>query len=543
MVSDITVAGVNQQSGPGIFGQLTLPGVGGGAATSPVKIMLYANAAPGSIANTAATAGYTVYGPTTLVPLNTVNDMAAIAGTNSPAYLGYQWIRKLNPTVPVSFTPVEIVASGTASSQTITITAAGSPTQTTGTIQYNVDGQFVQSSFLGGSSPDSATTVATKLAAAINANQFLPVTASSSGAVVTVTAVVKNQRSNWLRGFAQVLGGAGVTVSVTTPTFFTGGLGSDASYLQSVLNSAAATSNNFYYNVFEAGFDSVDGYNSVLGTFSTGCVAYAQQFIDATALPSVGNRQRAIFGSVDTLSATEHTALDVDDIRLEGICLPNYDRTPFELACIFAAGIVANETTPITANGMNYDNWGADQASAPFWPVAAPLDGSAPSHAQLAAAAISGVSGVQVISGTQKTSVFQRVTSYFYPPSNTAVLDLRVQDACDVTVNDRFLSSLQNAVAVRAVRQVIGVDPPSGSSPAIPGVMTPDQVLDIVQEQVNEYAASGCINGQQTLGSIVVQNNTVNNTSIGISYTLYTSNLLHQVLINGSGLPALVVSS
>jgi hypothetical protein len=64
---------------------------------------------------------------------------------------------------------------------------------------------------------------------------------------------------------------------------------------------------------------------------------------------------------------------------------------------------------------------------------------------------------------------------------------------------------------------------------------------DIVTQVINEYAAAYLINGSQTLTSLVVQQNTVNANSIGVRLTLFTSNLLHQVLINGSGLPALVV--
>ena len=511
-------------------------------------MLLLANGLSGSTANTAATsAPGTFYGTNTLVPLNTVQDVINIFGAGSPMHLGFAAFKSVNTTTPVFAAPVEMFASGTAASQTLTITAAGSPTQVSGVIQYSVDGKApAQANFLGGSSPDAASTIATNLAAAINGSQFLPVTAAAVSNTVVVTAKTKNQRTNWLRGFAQVVSGAGVTITPVNPTFFTGGAGSDASipggggYLQ-VLNNIAQTSNRFYYVVSEAGFDSVDGYNTVSGSYSNGAVANVQNFIDSQAAPAIGLRQRGIFGSSDTLANSSKTALDADDVRLEAIWLPNTDLTPFELACTWAACITTFETVPLSADGVNFSNFGGDPGSQPFWNVAAPLDGTAPSNTSLNAAIISGLTPVKVVANTQRTVVYQRCTSYFYPPSSPSVLDLRAQNSGMITICDRFFDDLQNLIIARAPRQLIGSDPTSGSPPAPPGVMTPDNMTDICNQLINQYAAAALINGPQTLATLVVQENANPATSIGISVTLYTANLLNQVFIVASGLSSIVV--
>lgn len=545
-MSDIVLQGLNNNAGPGVYVQLTIPGAQAGSATSVYSVLLLANGLTGSPANAAATtAPGTFYGTNTLVPVNTVQDVINLFGAGSPGHLGFAAFRALNTTTNVYIAPIEMFSGGTAATQTLTITASGSPNQVSGIIQYSVDGKVpVQANFLGGSSPDSATTIATNLAAAINSNDFLPVTAVGSGATVVVTAKTLNQRTNNLRGFAQVVSGAGVTVTPTTPTFFTGGAGSDASipggggYLQ-VLNAIAQTTNRFYYYVPEAGWDGVDGYNVVSSTFATGAVAMVQSQIDALSLPAIGIRQRAVFGSNDTLAHSEHTSLDVNDVRMEGVWLPNCDMSPFELACNAVSAYTNFETVPLSAQGVNFDKFGGDPQSQPFWTVPAPLDGSAPSVTSLNSAIISGLTPIQVFTNNQRTVIYQRCTSYFYPLSNSALLDLRAQDAGMITICDRFFDDLQNAIIVQSPRQLIGPDPASGSPPAPPGVMTVDNMTDIVTNVINQYSASYLINGPQTLASLRVVQNANPPTAIGIQVTLFTANLLHKVLIAGSGLPAL----
>lgn len=544
-MSDVVLNGISNLSGPGVFTQITLPGSQSGGFQSVYSVLLACNGLSTSQANSDATNNPgTFYGTNTLTPLSSFTDCQNLFLAGSPGLLGFSAFRAVNSTTQVYMVPIEQYSSGTAATQTITIT--GTPT-VSGLVYYFVDGKPpVQCNYTAGSNPQTPSQIATALALAINQNQFLPVTAAPSGATVVVTAKTKNQRTNCLRGYAQVVGGSGITVSPVTPTFFTGGLGSDASIpggggYNQVFNALGQTTNRFYYVVPEAGFDSVDGYNAVQGSFSTGAVAYVQNYVDSQSQPKPGLRCRAIFGSNDTLANTQHTALDVDDVRLEAVWLPNADLTPFELACTWAACVTLTETVPLTAAGVNFDGFGSDPQSVNTWTVPAPLDGSSPSTTQLDSAIISGLTPVQVFTQSQSTAIYQRCTSYFYPIGQSAVLDLRVQDAGMVTICDRFFDTCQNNIAAVSARNVIGQDPAQGSPPVPPKVMTADNLTDIVVSTVNQFAAAYLINGPQTLATLQVVQNQNDVNSLGIRLTLFTANLLHRVLISGSGLPALVL--
>ena len=84
--------------------------------------------------------------------------------------------------------------NGAGTQATGTITLSGSPTEA-GTLNAYIAGQLVQ---VAVASAASATTIATALAAAITADTSLPVTASATGAVVTLTARHKGEVANSL---------------------------------------------------------------------------------------------------------------------------------------------------------------------------------------------------------------------------------------------------------------------------------------------------------------------------------------------------------
>ena len=105
--------------------------------------------------------------------------------------------------------------AGVAASGTLTVTASSA---LTGTLNVYLGGEPVQALVASG---DSATTIATALAAAINKKAFLPVTAVAAGAVVTVTfrhkGLVGNQFKmalNWGGKLSSEVLPAGVNVAI-----------------------------------------------------------------------------------------------------------------------------------------------------------------------------------------------------------------------------------------------------------------------------------------------------------------------------------------
>ena len=122
--------------------------------------------------------------------------------------------------------PIAEPAAGTAASGTVTISSA--PSQS-GVLAFYVAGQKVA---VAVGQTDTATQVATKLAAAINANVDLPVTVTSSGAVLTVFARWKGSTGNDIRVEDSILGlnggevlPTGLAITYPTNNILSGGAG------------------------------------------------------------------------------------------------------------------------------------------------------------------------------------------------------------------------------------------------------------------------------------------------------------------------------
>jgi phage tail sheath gpL-like len=530
-MADVTLQGIPAYAPPGVYVQLDFAQGQAGLPEQVRSALILANGTTQG-SQSAASAG-TVLGPTSLTPLQTVQDIITLAGPGSPAHLMYASFKAKNPNTPLYWAPVG-VATGTAATQVLQI-STGTSAQSAGVIQYRVDGKNpVQSVF---SSSQSIQSVASGLSAAINSNINLPVTAVPTGSAVVVTAKTAGARGNWLRGFGQVVSGGGVTVTPNSPAFFTGGAGSDATNYTSVLNTVALNGQRYYYVIPEAGGDSVDG-------TANGIAQEVQSFIDTQALPAVGLRQRAVMGSVDTVPNTAVVATSMNDARCEIIQLKNLDLTPGEFAAQWAAGIMTIEVAPLSAKDINFDNFGSQSDTQALWSVQAPLDGTAPSASDIQTAIINGITPVKVVAGSN-TAVVKRCTSRWYslggPGGSTEVLDLRITDAGKVTICDYFFDDLANLIALRYSRCLIGNDPVSGSPPPGPGICTPSLMQNTVVEIIKLYAAPGLINGPATLGGLIVQRNVTPSTSIGIVVPLFVADPLHTVLIHGLQLPSIIV--
>lgn len=531
-MADVVLQGVPATAPPGVYVQLDFAQGATGLPTQVYSALILANCT--SQGSQASCTPGTVFGPATLIPCQTVQDAVNLFGAGSPAHLMFAAFKILNPSTPLNVAPVA-AATGTAATQSVTITATGASPQTTGVVQYQVDGKVPAQAVFAAT--DNATTIAANLAAAINGNTGLPVTATSSAGVLTVTAKVVGARGNNLRGFAGVVSGSGVTVSVVSPANFTSGAGSDATGYTNTLNAIALNGQRYYYVIPEAGGDNIDGYTN-------GIAAEVQSFIDSQALPAIGLRQRAVMGSNDTIAHTSAVATLLNDARCEIVQCNQLDLTAGELAAKWAAAIMDFETAPLDAAGVNFDGFGSDAASQPFWNVKAPLNGSAPSSTDIQTAIVSGVTPLRVVAGGS-TSVVKRVTTRYFSLGGVGgsqqVLDLRITDSGKVTICDRFFDDLSALIALRYPRKLIGADPVSGSPPPGPAIVTVSKVTQTCTEVIKSYAAAGLINGPATLSQLVVQRNVNPSTSIGIVVPLFVADPLHTVLIHGLQLPAIIV--
>lgn len=499
----INIIGLGPNDPPGVYLQVQFaqgqPSIGN--ARYAAIILANMNQAVG----TAGVDGY-VYGPNTLVGMSSVQDAINLFGAGSPAMRMVNAFMKVNPNTPLYVAPVKTASGGAAATLSIVITG---PATASGTIRCNIVGDSpVDTGFLSG---DTATAIAANMATNINTQVNLPVVASANTGTLTLTAKVVGQRSNWLRGSARVLNGSGVVSSVARQSFFSGGTGSDS--YTNVLNFLATNGIRYYYYITEAGCDSVDS-----SQFEA-----VQAQIDTLAQPTIGLRQRCVGGSVDTLANTETATTAVNDARAECVWLQNSDTVPSELAANAVAAYSLFEVPPLSAGGVNFDGFGNDPVSSPFWnAVAAPLDGSAPSQASLKSAVLSGITALKVQQGG-RTSICKRITSHFILG---AVNDYRITDSGKVTICDFFGDDLVNLLVQRYPRKLIGNDPVQGQPPAGSNVVTPSQVRNTVVELINTYASAGLINGPSVISNLVVQKETTPG-RIGIRVPLFTSNPLH----------------
>lgn len=123
----------------------------------------------------------------------------ALFGAGSQLALMIKAFRKNTKTSELWALPIADDSTSDSATGTLTFTVAGSGSPATlaagGTVRLMISGQSCPVNVSAG---DSATAVATKVAAAINAKTSLPVTASSSSEVVTLTAKNKGANGNGL---------------------------------------------------------------------------------------------------------------------------------------------------------------------------------------------------------------------------------------------------------------------------------------------------------------------------------------------------------
>lgn len=466
------------------------PATGSGLTRSMVVL---ANASPAGT----AVLDTQIYGPDTQVPLQTEPDMVALGGTGSEAHRMFRRIAKINKVTPVYWVFVT-PSAGTAASGTVTYatTATGN-----GNARVWVGDEYVDTPIATG---QTAIQIATAVAASVNGMTWWPVTAANSGtAIVTLTAKVKGPRGNWIRFMSAVSGGTvGTTTTATTDAFLTSGATADS-------NTAALATiypRYFYYIVSAA--EDASMYGAVVSQVGT------------VAAPTIGRRQRAFAGSVDTLANAITVATGINSPRAELVWAQANPFTPAELGANNAAIYAleeANENNPRT----NYIGYGNDTQTQPFWFVPPPrLASAAPSEISLESAGHNGITPIAVNSRGTGTYLVDRITTRSLNGSNP---DYRIRDAHKVTICDFFADALYAKLAEQNAGNRIANDPPPGGR--IPGskVSTPAKVRVQVFGVINAFADNDLLQNVPVIKSgTIVQRETNPTTRMGIRVPLQT---------------------
>jgi phage tail sheath gpL-like len=438
--------------------------------TAPYRALIIAN----KLSTGTASDGY-VYGPDTVVPLSGASDAATLFGARSEAANMYRHFIAVNPTTPCY---VITVPESSGSKATGTISVSGTSTTACAVRIFLNANEHVDASVVAG---DSNTTIASAIATAINSKPEWCITASASGANVTVTAVQKGERGNSIRISALVLpNGSSISVSPSVRTNLTGGTGSDdnSDALDVVL------SQRFYY-IVSAANDSTQ-----LGALVTQ--------VETQALPNPGIRQRVIAGSASSLAVANALATTINAPRAEIVWLAQSDWTPSELAAHQAGVIALNE------DGENFRTNLAGYGNSPnergTWRVPAPLSGASPTHNEINSAINNGLSPIRVLPNG-RTSLVNRFTTYTLNGSN---VDYRIADSHKVTVADKFTDDWLAECAARFNGKKIGDDPGANEFEA-PDVVTPRKFKMAIISILRAYESRALLeNVSTTISRLVV---------------------------------------
>jgi phage tail sheath gpL-like len=525
VTNNLTLPGVGPNVPPGIYGQINYAQGNLSAGSGVYDVLILANLGAYNYVNgvqtaTLASAG-TLYGPDTQVTLQSQQDAINLFGDGYAAMLMFSDYININSSGNRVYVMPVTMATGSSATAVLTV-ATNAVTQTSGLINVIIGTDVVGVAF---GSSDTVTTIASNIVKYVNGNTHLPVVASSLAGVVTFTTKSVASRANWLRWSAQLVQGAGITVNGSNYTGrlnFINGAGSDLTGYNTCVTNLIALQRRFFTIITEAGGDSVDGTtNNIASTVVT-------NLVDFQAQPLIGIRQRLFCGSVDTVANTTTVTQAINDPLFNVFQQYQNDVEPCRLAARICAGLNAFEAPFLQATGVNFDGFGSNSLTQPYWRIPAPLNGTAPSSTDIQNAVVQGISILKVLPGNN-TCLVKACTSHFWTGTN-AQFDPRIVDLGKVTICNYLLDDIEARLSTAIVGKLIGNDPPGGGVVAA-SVFTPNKCREVVLEIVNQYASAGLIDGPNTIAGLVVQRGTNPTSQLQVTLPTYTSDILHTIII------------
>jgi phage tail sheath gpL-like len=425
---------------PGVYAQINYAAGPSGPASGPRNILLYGNK---SSAGTATT-NTVVYGPDTAVPCQTESDVITLFGAGShPHRMALRVWAVLGNTSPIGIYFLAVASSaGASASATMTIATTAT---SVGNLRFWCVDQFVDTAINSG---DTATTIASNVSTSINSQTRWPVTASPSAGVVTITAVIPGPEGNWIKVQSQITPGTatiGTTTSLTANTLLTGGTTADS--ITTALTTVATV--RYYYQCLH---DS-DATNA--GLLNTQILSMAQ--------PTTGIRQRAFWGSGDTLANEITIATGINSARGEFSSALGSDWTPMEIAANNMAiyALFESSGSQYGPGRHNFSLFPARPSDPTSWFVTPSRSGpsSALTTVQISSALNNGITPLQLAGNAMFLT--KRITSRSL---NGSTQDYRARDAHRVSIPDWWTD---DAVALTQ-NNFGGLDITSNPQPGVP---------------------------------------------------------------------------
>lgn len=425
---------------PGSYIKVSL-GVGArSSGDSPRKILLYGNK---------LSAGTAVVDK--VYQTLTVEDARTYFGRGSELARMVEAALTESPTIDLSAIAMT-ESAGVAASGTVTLTGTATAA---GAITVTVAGVAAEASV---ASAATVTTAAAAVAAAINALPDLPVTASSSVGVVTITARHKGPRGNDIP-FRVTSAVAGITATASGSALASGATTDDP---QNALDAAAPV--RYVYHVAPYGQVAEA---TALTKFKTHVTAQAQA--------EIGKREQYVFAVRSTLANCTTLATGQNEARGSCVWQYNADIEPPVMAAAFAA-VRAREESVDTA--ANHD--GKVVLSAKVAPNAADW----PEESELVSALNNGITPLRTANGL--AYVVRAITTRSQAVGGSP--DYAVLDVSKVNVPDDFADDLDaNWIQFEGFKAGPDVDPPL----PISNILTPSGVKDFIGERLQAFADAG----------------------------------------------------
>lgn len=444
MPGEITLTGLSANDPvPGAYLEVNFAQGEASGSGSPIEVLLVGNKTSAG----SATVDTVVYGPDSIVQLQTETDAINLFGAGSELHRMFRRFVKVNRDTTLRAIAVTESAGAQA---TGTFRFVGTATAA-GSARLYLDEEYAEVSI---DNLDISSDIATDMATEINKKTHWPVTAAATATgvwgFVTLTAKQRGTRGNDQRYMPQISPSIGMSVPTATDLAMAGGTTADNS------TSALSTINpQRYYYIVSAANDATQ-----LGALVTQ--------IGTQASPTTGIRQRAVAGSTDTISNTNTLATGRNSARAEIVWSEKSPWTPAELAADHAAKVTLFETPPNPRT--NFAGFGNDAQTQPYQLVPRPrLDSAIPSRTNIKSALNNGVSPIGV-NPNGSTYLVNRITTRSLNGSNN---DYRIRDAHKVTICDFFGDDLLAKAALNFAGKRIADDPPDGGRAPGPLVVTP----------------------------------------------------------------------
>lgn len=453
----------------------------------------------------------------TVYPIGSEAEARALFGEGSPLHRALRLHLMANPQMKVWGLAHAASSGDGAAAATATIVYATNPTAP-GVTRVTVCGEECSVAF---TTADTPTTIGAKMAAAINAKTWLPLTAGASSGTVTLTARIAGASQGdgtvgVLRLRGSIDAGKGTTITVSGAAL---GLGSVTAGADGAVTEvagltaalAAIAARRFYYLGFTA--------------WDATSLAAIKLHVATKSAPSPGLTCRAFSAYTHTLSALATIAIGVNYERHHIVWQKNSDHDTAELT---AATLAVHQLEEATDRATNFDGYRTARwlikpafASAD-WPGLQDIDD----------AVTDGI--LPIASNASGSMIAMSVTTRSKNAAGT-IDDFRACETHRVAVLDEFVDTwkLRHELTYSNKRlkadEVLPNGQINGNQRLPPKTVTPSTYRPFVVRTIDEFIERGLFQGQVDWVSglaVVIDPNNPSRLECGVSGR--TVDLLHQ---------------